>query len=77
MACQISLDQRFYRRKYDAARTLAVFATSARDDVDLDDLTGRLVGVVDDTMRPASVGLWLKPAAAGRQPAGPAQEGEG
>jgi hypothetical protein len=74
---QADINRRFYRRKYDAARTLAAFATSARDGVDLEDLTGRLVGVVDDTMQPASVGLWLKPAVAGRQPAGPAQEGEG
>jgi hypothetical protein len=58
---QAFIDRRFYRRKYDAARILAAFGTSARDDVDLDDLTERLVGVVDETMQPANVSLWIKP----------------
>jgi hypothetical protein len=57
---QAVIDRRLYRRKYDAARILAAFGTSARDDVDLDDLTQRLLGVVDETMQPASVGLWLR-----------------
>jgi hypothetical protein len=57
---QAWIDRRFYRRKYDAARTLAGFATQARDETDLERLSERLVGVVDETMRPASVGLWLR-----------------
>jgi hypothetical protein len=73
---QAVIDRRLYRRKYDAARTLAAFATSARDDVDLDDLTDGLLGVVDEAMRPASVSLWLKAAEARRRPADYAPAGE-
>ncbi len=55
------IDKRFYRRKYDAAKVIADFAATARDETDLDALTARLVEVVDETMQPESVGLWLKP----------------
>ena len=60
---QAVIDRRLYRRKYDAARILAAFGTSARDDAsaDLDDLTERLVGVVDETMQPEKLSLWLRP----------------
>jgi hypothetical protein len=60
---QTVIDQRFFRRKYDAARTLAGFAASARDETDLARLSTQLVRVVDETMQPESVSLWLKPAA--------------
>jgi hypothetical protein len=46
------IDRRFYRHKYDAARTLAAFGATLRDDVELDGLAGRLVDVVEQTMQP-------------------------
>jgi hypothetical protein len=57
------IDERFYRRKYDAARMLAAFGQVARDEVDLDALTSRLVEVIDDTMQPAYTSLWLREGA--------------
>ena len=55
------IDRRFFRRKYDAARTLAGFAVAARDEVDLDRLSAQLVNVVDGAMQPENVSLWLRP----------------
>jgi hypothetical protein len=57
---QTLIDKRFYRRKYDAARVLAAFSTTARDETDIEALTGELLRVVDETMQPEFVGLWLK-----------------
>ncbi len=54
------IDKRFYRRKYDAAKVLAAFGATARDETDLDNLTGELLRVVDETMQPEFVGLWLR-----------------
>jgi hypothetical protein len=54
------IDRRFYRQKYDAAKTLADFATAARDETDLEKLTARLVSVVDETMQPQTTQLLLK-----------------
>ena len=53
------IDRRFFRAKYDAAKTLASFATTARDEVDLEQLTAVLVQVTRDTLQPKSVWLWL------------------
>ncbi len=55
------IDRRFYRHKYDAARALAGFAASARDEVDLDKLVGELVTVVQETVQPDRVGVWVRP----------------
>jgi hypothetical protein len=57
---QAFIDRRFYRRKYDAARTLAAFSNTIRDEVELGRLAEHLTQVVDETLQPATVSLWLK-----------------
>ncbi|MGZ3673658.1 MAG: hypothetical protein ACXVCO_05065 [Ktedonobacterales bacterium] len=56
---QSAVDRRFYRSKYDAAKTLDAFSAVVRHDVDLTELRGRLLEVVAETMQPAHVSLWL------------------
>jgi hypothetical protein len=58
---QAAVERRFNRRRYDAARTIGAFSARLRDQVDLDDLRGELLAVVDQTMQPTRASLWLRP----------------
>jgi hypothetical protein len=58
---QSFIDRRFYRRKYNAEKTLAAFSETARDEVNLDTLSERLVDTIEETMRPEHVSMWLRP----------------
>ena len=55
------IDRRFYRRKYDAQRALATFAATARDEVDMDNLTKEMLRVMEESLQPESISLWLNP----------------
>jgi len=67
---QTIIDKRFYRSKYDAAKVLAAFSTTVRDETDLDALIVELRRVVDETVQPEFVGLWLRETQAGGTPTG-------
>jgi serine phosphatase RsbU (regulator of sigma subunit) len=58
---QAFIDRRFYRSKYDAAKTLEVFGSRVRDEIDLDTVAGELLVAAEETMQPARMALWLRP----------------
>jgi hypothetical protein len=57
----ILIDRRFYRRKYDAAKTLETYARGLREETDLEQLSGTQISVVEKTFQPEHVSLWTKP----------------
>jgi hypothetical protein len=59
---QAVVDRRFNRRKYDATKTVEAFSTRLRDQIDLDTLSTEVLAVVDQTMEPTRVSLWLRPS---------------
>ena len=58
---QAAIDRRFYRKKYDAQQVLAQFAITARDETDMNVLTAELARVVQETMAPTGITVWLNP----------------
>jgi hypothetical protein len=58
---QSIIDRRFYRRKFDAAKTVEAFSATLRNEVDLSQLSEHLITVVQQTMQPTHLSLWLRP----------------
>jgi asparagine N-glycosylation enzyme membrane subunit Stt3 len=65
---QDAIDRRFNRTRYDAEKTLAAFAATARDETDLDALLAELARVIQETMQPEHVSVWLRPVQSPRPP---------
>ena len=65
---QAIIDRRFFRKKYDAQQVLAQFAITARDETDMNTLTAELARVVQETIQPEQVSVWLKPVNSSKRP---------
>jgi hypothetical protein len=71
---QFDIDRRFYRQRYDIEKTLSAFTSLVSEQVDLDELSGHLLAVIEETMQPEFVGMWLAPVSLSAAPADETEE---